>query len=522
MISKTVGELYDQCVGDFATHIAITDGDASYTYAELGENGLRIARGLQNLGIGKGENIAFLMANCAEYIFCEYALAKIGAVRVPLAVLLGSQDHIYMMNEAECTTLIYHVSMASRVMAMIPELETVTRFICIGDASDLPDGHISLASLIAESTPDPQAVDIDCEDLAGIYFTGGTTGRPKGVTLSHRAWIYTFLIEMLELGIAWGETFIYPTPLTHAGGCLILPVLLNRGRCVIIDHFEPDLFMATIEKEKVTATFLVPTMIYVILDHPGRESYDLTSLNNVIYGAAAIAPERLKQALNTFGPIFTQLFGQTEAPMMMSVLKREEHVVSDPEREMKILASAGRPTFHTRLRLVDDDGQDVATGEAGEIVVQCANMMSGYLKNPEATADTIRDGWIYTGDIGELDEEGFLYIVDRKKDMIVSGGFNIYPREIEDVLHEHAAVQGVAVVGMPHDKWGEEVCAIVQLHQGASVTQAELIQFVKDRKGSMMAPKRVEFWDQIPLTNLGKLDKKAIRAKGWVGQARRV
>jgi len=520
MISKTVGELYDQCVGDFATHTAITHGDISYTYAELGDNALRIAKGLQDLGIGKDENIAFLMANCAEYIFCEYALAKIGAVRVPLAVLLGSQDHIYMMNEAECTTLIYHASLTERVVAMIPELETVTRFICVGDGDELAEGHISLSDLIALNTPDPKPVVINSEDLAGIYFTGGTTGRPKGVTLSHRAWIYTFLIEMLELGIAWGEAFIYPTPLTHAGGCLILPVLLNRGRCVIIDHFDPELFMGTIEKEKVTATFLVPTMIYVILDHPKRDAFDLSSLKNVIYGAAAIAPERLKQALNVFGPIFTQLFGQTEAPMMMSVLKREEHVVADPDREMKVLASAGRPTFHTRLRLIDDDGQDVAAGEAGEIIVQCANVMSGYLKNPEATAETIRDGWLYTGDIGELDEDGYLYIVDRKKDMIVSGGFNIYPREIEDILHEHEAVQSVAVVGVPHEKWGEEVCAIVQLHGNASVTEAELIQFVKDRKGSLIAPKRIEFWDQIPLTNLGKLNKKAIRIKAWDGHAR--
>ncbi|MCP4984225.1 MAG: AMP-binding protein, partial [Gammaproteobacteria bacterium] len=253
--------------------------------------------------------------------------------------------------------------------------------------------------------------------------------------------------------------------------------------------------------------------IYVLLDHASLDKYDLSSLRNIIYGAAAIAPERLKQAMQSFGPVMTQLFGQTEAPMALSALSREQHIVSDPKREKQIFSSAGRPTVHTELRLLDDDGNQVLQGEAGEIVVRCANMMSGYLKNPEATAETIRDGWLHTGDIAVQDEEGFIYIVDRKKDMIISGGFNIYPREIEDVLHEHPAVKGTAVVGVPHEKWGEEVRAIVQLHDGAAVDEAELISFVKERKGSLVAPKCVEFWDEIPLTNLGKIDKKEIRAR---------
>jgi fatty-acyl-CoA synthase len=406
---------------------------------------------------------------------------------------------------------------------MIPHLETVQHFICVSeDPSSIMEGHLHLQTLIKEHPPEARKVEIDPEDLVGIYYTGGTTGKPKGVMLSHRAWVYTIIIEMLDLGFGWEEVFLYPTPLTHAGGCLMLPVLLRKGRCVIIDHFDPKLFLETIEKEKVTATFLVPTMIYVLLDYPDLKKYDTTSLRNVIYGASAIAPDRLKQALNTFGPIFSQLFGQTEAPMMISVLSREEHVVEDPEREMQILSSAGRPTFHAQIKIVDDDGNEVKRGDSGEVVVRCANIMTGYFKNPEATAETVKDGWLYTGDIAKQDEEGFLYIVDRKKDMIVSGGFNIFPREIEDVLFEHPAVKGAAAVGVPHKKWGEELKAIVVLHEGQSTSGEELIQFVKDRKGSLMAPKTVEFWDEIPLTNLGKVDKKAIRAKFWEGQERMV
>ena len=305
------------------------------------------------------------------------------------------------------------------------------------------------------------------------------------------------------------------TPLTHAGGVLLLPVLLRQGTCLILEKFDPKLFLEQTKKEKVTAAFFVPTMIYTLLDYPDLKRYDTHSLCNLIYGAAAIAPERLKQALEVFGPILTQLYGQTEAPMMMCVLPREEHVVADRERERQILSSCGRPTLTTHLRLVDADGRDVAPSEVGEIITRSANVMDGYYKNPEMTAQTLRDGWLYTGDLARQDAQGFVYIVDRTKDMVVSGGFNVYPREVEDVLYEHSAVKGAAVIGVPDDKWGEGVKAIVVLHAGQSVTEAELIEFVKTRKGSVMAPKSVEFWDALPLTNLGKLDKKKIREKCW-------
>ncbi|MBU1276116.1 MAG: AMP-binding protein [Proteobacteria bacterium] len=524
MIGHTLGGLYDRAVQFFKDRPALIFGDTTYTYEEMGLNAARLANGLRRLGHQKGDRIAFLMSNCPEYVFCEYAAAKTGCVRVPLAVLLSGNDHVYMLNQSEAVSLIYHQKMTERVLAMIPHLETVKHFICVGpDAEAVPKGHLHLNEMMIQLEPDwgPE-VEIDPEDLAGIYYTGGTTGKPKGVMLSHRAWVYTILIEMLEFEIAWNEVFAYPTPLTHAGGCLMLPVMLRGGKCVILDHFEPKLFMEAVEKNKVTATFLVPTMIYVLLDQPDLASHDLSSLRNVIYGASAIAPERLKQAINTFGPIFTQLFGQTEAPMMISCLPRASHVVADPQREREIFSSAGRPTFHAEVKLVDEQGREVAQGDSGEVTVRCANMMSGYFKNPEATAETVVDGWLHTGDIAKQDQEGFLYIVDRKKDMIISGGFNIFPREIEDVLFEHPAVKAAAVVGVPHPKWGEEVKAVVVLAPGGEASAEELIAFVKQRKGSLVVPKSLEFWPEIPLTNLGKVDKKAIRSKFWEGRDRMV
>ena len=523
MIEQTVADLYERAVRLGGDRTALTQGDRSMSYRQLGESAARLANAFAALGLGSGDRVAFLMANCMEYVACEYAAARIGAVRVPLAVLLANADHVYMMNFARCTTLVYHEKLAARVLEMLPQLTTVRHYVCVSDEPGrVPAGHLHLQVLLQLHDATPRTATIDPEDLAGIYFTGGTTGRPKGVMLSHRSFVFTYYMELLDFGLGWHETFVFATPLTHAAGCLLLPVLLRQGRCVILDHFDPDLLLGTIEREHATTTLLVPTMIYILLDHPRRDAFDLGSLRNVLYGAAAIAPERLKQAIERFGPVFTQFFGQTEAPMALTSLPRELHVVAEPERQAQVFASAGIPTYPTRIRLLDEQGHDVPEGEPGEIVAHAPNVMSGYLDDPAATAETLRDGWLHTGDIARRDAEGYLTIVDRRKDMIVSGGFNVYPREIEDVLFEHPAVAQAAVIGVPHERWGEEVKALVALRPGHSATEGELIEFVKARKGSLTAPKSVEFVAAIPVTNLGKVDKKALRARYWSGRTRNV
>ena len=523
MIGHNVGDLYDRCVEFYPNNVAIKYGDTSYTYTEMQRKAYSLANALSKMGLKKGDKVAFLMSNCSEYIFCEYALAKLGLVRVPLAVLLTSTDHTYMVNRAECKALIYHEKMLARVQEMIPQFETVETYICFGEnpGSEM-EGHYSLTSLIESHPAEVPEVEVKPEDLCGIYYTGGTTGLPKGVMLSNRSWVGTFLTELLEFRLEYNEVFAFATPLTHAGGCLMIPILMRGGTCLIMDHFDPKLFLELTEKEKITAAFVVPTMLYVLLDYPELDKYDTSSWRDIIYGAAAIAPERLKQAVTKFGPVFTQLYGQTEAPMAMCVLPKEAHIIDDPVREKEIFSSCGRPCFPAQIKLVDDEGKEVPRGESGEILVRHINMMDGYLKDPETTAETIVDGWLHTGDLAKIDAEGYIYIVDRCKDMVISGGFNIYPREIEDVLHEHPAVKSVAVIGVPHEKWGEEVKAIVVLYEGKQADEKELIQFVKARKGSMVVPKTVEFWDEIPLTNLGKVDKKKIRAPYWENKDRRV
>jgi len=283
--------------------------------------------------------------------------------------------------------------------------------------------------------------------------------------------------------------------------------------------FTPEKFIRLVEQHRITATFLVPTMIYVLLDSPARQGADLSSLQLVIYGASPMSPARLTEGIREFGPVFMQLYAQTEAPNTVTVLHQHEH---DPVHHPERLASCGTPCVGTQVRLLDDDGHAVPRGEVGEICVRGPLVMQGYWNKPEETAKALRHGWLYTGDMARQDADGYLYIVDRSKDMIISGGFNVYPREVEDALSQHPAVAAAAVVGVPDAKWGEAVRALVVCKPGASVPAEELIALVRERKGSVYAPKAIDFVDSLPVTGLGKLDKKAIRARFWQGQGRAI
>jgi fatty-acyl-CoA synthase len=308
------------------------------------------------------------------------------------------------------------------------------------------------------------------------------------------------------------------TPLSHAGAAFIIPTLLRGGSIVVSAGFDPAKLFQLIEKYKITATMLVPTMLYMLMDHPDFDKADLSSLQTVYYGAAAASPTRLKEAIEKLGPIFFQFFGQSECPMTISVLRKSEHDVNNLER----LATCGRPVPWVHVKLLDDDNNEVAPGEPGEICVQGPLVMEGYWNKPEETAAAFDGGWLHTGDVARADKDGFMTIVDRKKDMIVSGGFNLYPREIEDVISSHPAVGAVAVIGVPDERWGEAVKAVVVLRPDMSVEPEELMAMVKDRKGSAHAPKSVDFVDAIPVSGLGKPDKKALRAQYWGDSARQV
>ncbi|MEZ5727182.1 MAG: AMP-binding protein [Burkholderiaceae bacterium] len=309
------------------------------------------------------------------------------------------------------------------------------------------------------------------------------------------------------------------TPITHAAGAMILAVLLRSGRFVMAKGFEPQRFFDLVERHRITSTFIVPTMLYVLLDHPSIHVADFSSLKLMIYGASPMSPSRLAEGMRVFGPVFMQLYAQSEAPNTVTVLRIIDH---DPQNHPERLASCGRPIANSQVALLDDDGREVAPGEVGEICVRGPLVMQGYWNKPEETARAMRHGWLYTGDLARQDADGFIYIVDRSKDMIISGGFNVFPREVEDVLTTHPAVAAAGVIGVPDPKWGEAVKAIVVLRAGCAVAAEELIALVREAKGPVQAPKSVEFADALPVTGLGKPDKKALRAKYWQGQGRGV
>jgi fatty-acyl-CoA synthase len=416
----------------------------------------------------------------------------VGCRTTPLHPLGSLDDHAYVLEDAGVETLVFDPEFfgerAAELATRVPGLKNL---LALGP-SDVGDDYITLAS-----TFEPQplvAPRADGTDIPGLAYTGGTTGKPKGVMGSYRSGAAMSQIMLTEWEWPREPRF-----------------LLLGGSLVVVPYFEPGLVLETIERERITATMVVPTMLYMLMDHPDFATRDLSSLETVYYGAAAMSPTRLAEAIDKLGPIFFQYYGQAEAPMTVCVLRKDEHDVSRPER----LATCGRPVPWVHVALLDDSGNEVPRGEAGEICVRGPLVMQGYWNKPEQSAEALAGGWLHTGDIAREDDEGYYTIVDRKKDMIVSGGFNVFPREVEDVISSHPSVAAVAVIGVPDDRWGEAVKAIVVPRPGAEIVADELIDLVKQAKGSVHAPKSVDVAESIPLSPLGKPDKKALRAQYW-------
>ena len=520
-LGYTVGRLYDWAVGHYADRLAAIKGDRQMTYRELKEKANQLGNALLALGLKKGDRVGTLTANCIESIVLDYGLAKAGLAQVILHEGIAvPADNAYMANDSEASALIFQARYAGQVEEMRPQLKTVKHFICIPEGGETAGGSNDFDQMLSSQPATDPPVEVSEDDIISIYYTGGTTGVPKGCLHASKNRVHTYLTALAEIGLGQRHTFLHMAPMSHASNVFMLPVCLRGGTQVILDSFTPELFLQTIEKERVTGTFIVPTILYRILDFPELKKYDTSSLNTVIYGASPIAPERLRQAIAAFGPVFVQVFGQTEAPMFLTTLGKEDHVVAPGQEER--LASCGKPTLMCQLRLVDDEDNDVPLNGEGEIAVRSPNMMNGYLNKPEETAETLKNGWLHTGDIGRRDDDGYVYILDRKKDMVISGGWNVYPKEVEATLHEHPAVSDAAVIGVPDPNWGESVKAVVVLRAGKTATEEEIIKFCKDRKGSIKSPKSVDFVEQIPLTSVGKHDKKALRARYWGDQKRRV
>jgi acyl-CoA synthetase (AMP-forming)/AMP-acid ligase II len=495
---------------------AVYLGDQVLTGRQVRDQISCYAQAFADRGLGRGSTVAMLSANRPEVLFTMGANMVTGCRTTALHPLGSVDDHAYVLEDAGVETLVFDpTTYGERAAALQERVPGLKRLLALGPT----DVGEDLLAVAAGFTPGPlRAPRLDSEEIAGLAYTGGTTGKPKGVMGTYRSGAAMTMIQMAEWQWPEETRFLICTPLSHAGAAFFIPTLLRGGSIVVLPGFDPGKVLEAIEQHRITATMLVPTMLYVLLDHPRFAETDLSSLETVYYGAAAMSPTRLKEAIDRLGPIFFQYYGQAECPMTITVLRKEEHDTSRMDR----LATCGRPVPWLRVALLDDECDEVPQGEPGEICVQGPLVMRGYWNKPEQTDEAFTGGWLHTGDVARADEEGFLTIVDRKKDMIVSGGFNVFPREVEDVLSSHPAVGAVAVIGVPDDKWGEAVKAVVVLRPGAEVSPDELAGLVKERKGAIHAPKSVDFVDAIPLSPLGKPDKKALRARYWGDAARQV
>ncbi len=509
-----LGDLLALAVERFPDRVALIDGERSLTYREMAARVSRIVQALHARGIRRGDGLVQLATNRAEAPLVHYACYVAGIRYTPLHPLGSLDDHVFITGDAEAKALVIDAAAFPDHGATLAERAGVARVLTLGPANYGED----LLALAEDCAPGPVTVEAERDDIALIAYTGGTTGRSKGVVHRQRSLVQNIMMTLAEW--EWPEEIrlLAATPITHAVGAMMLPAFLRGGTVVLHKGFDADAFLDAVERHRITATFLVPTMVYVLLDHPRIAETDLSSLDMVVYGAAPMSPARLQEAMEVFGPVFMQLYAQTEAPNTVTALRKTDHDPAHPER----LASCGRPLAGIRVRLLDDDLNEVPVGDVGEICVRGPLVMEGYWKRPEETEATLRGGWLHTGDLARRDEHGYIYIVDRAKDMIVSGGFNVYPREIEDVLTAHPGVSMAAVIGVPDPKWGEAVKAIVVKRPEAAVTADELIALVREKKGPVYAPKSVEFDDDLPVTPLGKPDKKAVRARYWAGQERQV
>jgi fatty-acyl-CoA synthase len=487
----------------------LTLGTADLSYGDVQRFSHRVARCLQRSGIAAGDKVAVLSSNDAHAFACVFGISRAAAVWCPVNPRNEATENRFVLDAFDCAALIFHSAYAAMVEQMRAGLPKVRVFVCI----DQPCAFApSLAQWLEGASDAPIDVPV-VDDLAMIAGTGGTTGSPKGVMLSGRNLETMSALTLMGYPFDGRPSYLALAPLTHAAGVLCLPVMTLGGRVVIMP--KPDLgdFLTLIERHRITHTFLPPTLIYMLLEHPQLAQTQRDSLQCFWYGAAPISAARLEDALTKIGPVMAQLFGQTEAPMMISMMTPREHFHADGSVAREHLASAGRPGPLVQVATMNADGALLRRGETGEIVIRSSLVMMGYYKDPTATAEAGRHGWHHTGDIGRIDDDGFLYIVDRAKDMIITGGFNVYSVEVEQALMQHPDVQDSAVIGLPDDKWGEKVVAVVQLHAGCKVQPDEIAAFVKARIGSVKAPKMVDVWPDLPRSKVGKVLKKDIRAE---------
>ena len=501
--------------------IAYIQGERAFTFDEVGERSCQIANTLLGLGLPKETKGAVWSGNDVMAWTCTLGLWRANMAWIPVNPRNSADENRYLLDAFDCEVLFFQQAFSDTISALRPALPHVKHWICID--ADLPDAT-SLERWCAGQPTNKPTIVAALDDVFIIMPTGGTTGAPKGVMNTHRAAQTTFIHIMLSCSYRDGALprNLAAAPMTHTAGLLTMPCTAQGGTVVVLPKPDPMLLVQAIAKHRVTEFFLPPTVIYALLDAPGIEDVDFSSVRYLLYGAAPMSIEKLKKAIALWGPILTESYGQSEAMGSIATLRADEHVANGQLVSDERLASVGRPNPLVRVEIMDDQNRVLPRGETGEICVRGDLVMKGYYKAPDKTAETIIDGWLHTGDIGHLDADGYLHLTDRKKDMIITGGFNVYPAMVEQVIWSHLAVQDCAVIGVPDPKWGEAVKAVVELNSGQSVSADEIIALCKAQLGSVMAPKSVDFIASLPRSPAGKVLKKDLRAAYWQNQDKKI
>jgi fatty-acyl-CoA synthase len=490
----------------------------SFTFSEAAEQISAIARAMYASGFSPGDSVAVYSPNHPVAVLCVFAAMRAGGAWVPVNVRNPSASNAEFMAYVDTRWLFFHKDVAEQAREVIDGNPGLKAAICLeGEANDCP----SLANFCAagEGTAIPDWSDpfSASSKIFSRWPTGGTTGPSKGVEITNNN-----IVTMFELGVNHyvGErtddvVHLAVAPITHAAGAIISIFASVGGTNIIHRAFEPGAVLEAIEQERVTHIFLPPTAYYALLDHPDVANRDLSSLRQILIAAAPVSPDKFRRGVEVFGPVVCQCYGQAEVPMLVSMLSPEVVAMAAAGEHPERLKSCGKVTSGTRVAILDDDGNEVPRGERGEICCRGPLVTVGYYKKPDETAEVRQFGWHHTGDIGYLDDDDFLYIIDRKKDMIITGGFNVFATEVEAPILALPEVLECAVIGVPDDRWGESITAVVVLNPGAHLDGAAILERVQSKLGGLKTPKLVEIWDEIPKTAVGKIDKKAIRARYW-------
>ena len=501
-------------------HPALIDARTRLTYREADEMGRRIASALLGKGLAGGNRSALFSPNYAAAFVGLVGIFHAGNIWVPTNARNSVEANVHLLNLTQCEVLFYHGELEDAALDMVCQVPSLKLVVCLDRTGR--DGAISLTSFAATGTGSMPVVPDDDDRIASVFPTGGTTGLSKGAEWSHGTWgqmVSEFWTNMPSQGRA---VHLVAGPMTHAAGGLAVMAMARGATNVVIPKADPELIMQSIENHGITHIYLPPTVLYMMLSHPKVRNYDYSSLQYFVLAAAPCAPDKLREAVEIFGPVMCQCYGQAEAPMFISFLDRDILADAAQGNANNRFASCGRPSLSVRVAILDEEGTELAHGQRGEIAVRGPLVFDGYVDNPEAMAKAFRNGWLLTGDVGYRDEDGFLYIVDRKKDMIVTGGFNVFSAEVEQVILSHGSINDCAVVGVPDPKWGEAVKAVLEMKPGHTVDQTEIISLVKEKLGGVHAPKSVEVWQTLPRSAAGKILKREIREQYWTGETRAV